>query len=206
MRRRVRWGAPVLALVLGLAGGAVPASADTEPGNAPRSVDCWLLDGDRLAQARDQGLCGDAFSRNSGGTAPPVVATDGGTAGRLGEAAAATVPPPPRKPAAPAAVRKKAPAVKAGKRVPVPSAHRTARPVRGDEGDFFTRFGKDWNDLVRAVEGVLSGKPPPGKPPPGKPPSGHPPSGPAMRPDRAKGRGSAGGHLALPPVMDHRGR
>ena len=53
MRRLVLRGAAALVVLVGLSGCAV------------RTVDCWQLDGEELAQAEYAGFCGDAFALNS---------------------------------------------------------------------------------------------------------------------------------------------
>lgn len=101
------------------------------------SVDCWLLDGDRKAQAVAAGLCDDAFSRNSKPGEPPVAA-------------------PPRKPDAkpalkPASLRR--PPVSGG-------SHGTpARLPRDGSGDgFASRFQRDFGALVDRLGGGSAGR------------------------------------------------
>src|SRR3712207_6130449 len=61
MPLRIRCGALTLALLT-----AAPAASAA-------SVDCWLLEGSALSQAHAQGLCQDAFSRNSRSGEPPTI-------------------------------------------------------------------------------------------------------------------------------------
>ncbi len=131
---RFRCGAP-LTLALFLTVSPTPAA------QAEGSVDCWLLDGEALTQAREDGLCGDAFSRNSQTGAAPVVTV---TAAPL---PARKPTPPPKKRAV--TVQRKA------KAQPDSQAAAIVRPASQGksvaEADFGTQFKRDWNALMKKL-------------------------------------------------------
>jgi len=141
------WGAVVAVAMAGEAAGEVRAA----------SVDCWLLDGDRKAQAADAGLCDDAFSRNSKPGEPPA----------LGPTASLPEPPlPPAPPPAPpvaAPPRKPDPKPASLRRHPTsggPHGSRgtPARLPRGGSGDdFASRFQRDFGALVDLLGGGSAG-------------------------------------------------
>lgn len=113
------------------------------------AADCWLLDESRREQAADQGLCGDAFSRNS---------QAGTQVGALPLPAPLAKPPsgPSAKPAA-KAPSKTAP-TQARNTGPHTARTIPARPPHGGAssgGDFFTNFQRDFSSLVD----LLAGKP-----------------------------------------------
>ncbi|MBP2313753.1 hypothetical protein [Azospirillum soli] len=103
------------------------------------SVDCWLLDGDKLDQARDRGLCQDAFSRNSKAGSPPVIT-------------AKAAPIPTAKPTPPKRTASKAKSTRTAKAPPPRSNLSTASaPARPADVDFLTQFQRDWNSLMKAL-------------------------------------------------------
>ena len=116
------------------------------PAAGAGSLDCWLLEGHDLDQAREQGLCQDAFSRNSQAGEPPVIL-----------APSAPIParkpdPPPHKP-----VRTVSRSAKATTSAQASRVVRPARTAKAD-ADFGTRFRNDWNALMRLfAEGGPSG-------------------------------------------------
>lgn len=135
---RVRGWVLAAAMVAGAATGHAKAAA----------VDCWLLDGDRLEQAADHGLCDDAFSRNSRpGEAPALGAT-----ASLPEPPAPTVlmVKPPKKPTVKTVRARSAPGG--------PHASRTT-PIRSpggtsaSGGDFASRFQRDLGALFDLLGG-----------------------------------------------------
>jgi hypothetical protein len=105
------------------------------------ALDCWLLDPDRLEQASDRGLCGDAFAR-----AP--------------ETAALPEAPPPPAPSVTPARKPKAPERRvrnAGRSVSSTETHTMtsspARVSRGSDGDFFSNFQRDFRSLTNLLGG-----------------------------------------------------
>ena len=128
-----RMGVCALALVAATFLAAAPSARAA-------SVDCWLLDGDRLDRARDRGLCQDAFSRNSKAGSPPVVT-----------AKAAPIPtakptPPPKRTAAKAKSSRTAKAHPPRNNLSTASA-----PTRPAEVELLTQFQRDWNSLMEAL-------------------------------------------------------
>ncbi|WP_448204482.1 hypothetical protein [Azospirillum sp. sgz302134] len=137
MAGRVRRCALMLALLQGalFQAALLPTASVAEAG----SLDCWLLDGGDLDQAREQGLCQDAFSRNSEtGKAPEVAAPGAPIPGRK-------PPPPSEKPVRAVSRTSKVTTTNA-------QASRVVRPAgRADtaDADFGTRFQRDWSALMR---------------------------------------------------------
>ena len=118
-----------------------PALASTPAKPQTDAFDCWLLDPDRLEQASDHGLCGDAFAR-----AP--------------ETAALPEAPPPPVPSMTPARKPKAPERRvrsAGRNVSSTETHAMAsspaRVSRGNDGDFFTNFQRDFRSLTNLLGG-----------------------------------------------------
>ena len=138
MPGRVRRGAWMLALLLAVA--ATSASGNAHGADAG-SIDCWLLEGDGLDRARDQGLCQDAFSRNSRAGEPPVII-------------APAAPTPARKPPPPAKVTRAE--TRSAKSRTTVRASQVVRPAKaGTSGgtDFGSQFRRDWNSLMHALAG-----------------------------------------------------
>jgi len=128
-------------------------------------VDCWVLGGAALDRARGQGLCGDAFSRNTHPGAPPILARSDWAANGAGTngTAMATFPAPGSKPAngtrtTPEPAR---PRAAKAKRSAEPSSEgrraHAAGPGRGSRTDFMSNFRRDWRALLRALDGDASG-------------------------------------------------
>ncbi len=157
-----RIGGRAGALALGVAALLIA----TPPASAARAggVDCWVLDGAALDQARGQGMCGDAFSRNTHPGAPPFLPRTDGAAAGVGTngTTMATFPAPDPKrasstriapePARPRAAKAKRPAE--------PSSE--GRPARAAisgraRTDFVASFRRDWSALMRALDGDASG-------------------------------------------------
>ncbi|WP_049976399.1 hypothetical protein [Azospirillum sp. B506] len=121
------------------AGAPLPSPAPTLAPSKPQidAFDCWLLAPDRLEQASDRGLCGDAFAR-----AP--------------ETAALPEAPPPPTPSATPARKPKAPERRV-RSVSNSETHATAssaaRLSRGNDGDFFTSFQRDFRSLTNLLGG-----------------------------------------------------
>lgn len=137
MPGRVRRGALMLALLVTATVGGAGRGFGADAGN----VDCWLLEGGDLDQARDQGLCQDAFSRNSRSGEPPVVT-------------APAAPIPGRKPTPPAkTVRAETRAAKTRTTAQASQVVRPARPAPQGGADFGTQFRRDWNSLMHALAG-----------------------------------------------------
>ncbi|WP_451985025.1 hypothetical protein [Azospirillum endophyticum] len=131
----------------------LPSSPSPEPVAAPPSLpvaiqapaqpqtdafDCWLLDSNRLEQASDRGLCGDAFAR-----APETAA--------LPEA-----PPPPavtpmRKPKVPERRVRSSSRSSSHSEAHAMAASGTRSPRSGGGGDFFSNFQRDFNALTNLL-------------------------------------------------------
>lgn len=114
------------------------------PAARAASVDCWLLDGAKLEQARDQGLCQDAFSRNSQTGSPPAVTAP--------VVVAKAAPLPPAKPTPPKRTASKPKPIRTAKAPPPRTNLSTASaPARPADVDFLTQFQRDWNSLMKAL-------------------------------------------------------
>lgn len=140
MPGRVRRSTLMLALLLAATTGASKGGFGAEASTVASNVDCWLLEGSDLDHARDQGLCQDAFSRNSRAGEPPVVT-------------APAAPIPGRKPTPPEKpVRTVSRSAKAKTTVQASQVVRPARTASAEGGtDFGTQFRRDWNSLMRAL-------------------------------------------------------
>lgn len=119
------------------------------------AVDCWLLDGERLEQAVDRGLCDDAFSRNSKPGEAPVLDRPPHDAAEVGQTASLPEPPsvplltPPRKP-------KLKPAPARTRAMPGGPHRAQATPVRAtrqEGGGFLDHLQRDLGALGDLLEG-----------------------------------------------------
>ena len=122
---------------------AVQAPAKPQTG----AFDCWLLDPNRLEQAADQGLCGDAFAR-----APEIAA--------LPDAPPLPALTPPRKPKVPerrirASNRGSSHSETHAMEASPARASRTSGGGSGN-GDFFSNFQRDFRALTDLLGGGSS--------------------------------------------------
>lgn len=109
------------------------------------AFDCWLLDPGGLEQASGRGLCGDAFAR-----APETAS--------LPEAPPPPLVTPARKPKAPDRRASSSSGRSSGSAESHATANSTARASRGNDGDFFSNFQRDFRSLTNLLGG---GSPPP---------------------------------------------
>nr|WP_255636007.1 hypothetical protein [Azospirillum sp. 412522] len=116
---------------------ALPSPAPSKP--QTDAFDCWLLDPGRLEQASGRGLCGDAFAR-----APETAS--------LPEAPPPPVVTPLRKPKAPER-RVRSAGRSAGNMESHTVASSPARVSRGNDGDFFSNFQRDFRSLTNLLGG-----------------------------------------------------
>lgn len=133
---------PVPAMVPAAAAEAVAVQAPAKP--QTDAFDCWLLDPNRLEQAADQGLCGDAFAR-----APEIAS--------LPDAPPMPAMTPPRKPKIPerrirASNRGSSHSETHAMETSAARASRTSGGGSGN-GDFFSNFQRDF----RALGDLLGG-------------------------------------------------
>ncbi|CBS90482.1 hypothetical protein [Azospirillum lipoferum] len=129
------------ALAVLVAAAALPAAAEPVAVQAPAkprtdAFDCWLLDPDRLEQAADQGLCGDAFAR-----APDIAS--------LPDAPPLPALTPPRKPKIPERRSRTSSrnSSHSESHAMGTSAARVSR-TGGGGGDFFSNFQRDFRALT----------------------------------------------------------
>jgi hypothetical protein len=121
---------------------AVPVTVQAPATPQTDALDCWLLDPNRLEQAADKGLCGDAFAR-----APEIAS--------LPDAPPLPAMTPPRKPKIPER------RIRASNRGSSHSqthamgttAAQVSRTGGGGGGDFFSNFQRDF----RALGDLLGG-------------------------------------------------
>lgn len=126
---------------------AVPVTVQAPATPQTDAFDCWLLDPDRLEQAADRGLCGDAFAR-----APEIAA--------LPDAPPLPALTPPRKPKAPerrvrASSRGSSHSETHAMGTSAARASRTGGGGNGN-GDFFTSFQRDFRALTDLLGGGSS--------------------------------------------------
>ncbi|AWK87608.1 hypothetical protein DEW08_16530 [Azospirillum thermophilum] len=141
----------MLAAMILLAALGAPSARAGEADRAnpgPENVDCWLLGEDRRAAAREQGLCGDAFARNSQPGQPPVLTVP------AAPLPAAKPEPPPDKPRR---VARTGSGSKATQRWS--SSASSSQAMRSTRtGDFFTDFRNDFDSLMTLLGGQQGGR------------------------------------------------
>lgn len=127
MRRPLRIGALRIGTVSLLLMSA--ASVCTGPAGA-QAIDCWLLDQDGLARARERGLCQDAFARNTQAGGPAGGQTVVIPKRHDGEVAATPPAPSPAKPPPAPAKPKRTTLAHRSQGAPLPAVQPPGEPSR----------------------------------------------------------------------------